>query len=412
MQFIKIILVFFISLIISCQPVPTKTVIAPNYRSFDDGIGQLANDLLNQLQRKKSLLSRDISLVVMNPFLDVDSGQVLQVSLDIEAKLIEETKHFEQFFVSRITPKKLVKAQYILNGTIQYEANKTTPGKKHYQISAAIIDLDTKIVVTKGTVNIVSPGLNYQPTPSYEDNPIYVKSKLLEHTIRTVKSSVGTQVHDDYYTFIATNALLVAAQTAYDNKDYPLAIRMFEEVTERPNGRMIEAYGGLYAVAFKLGDLAVAEKSFGQMVVLGIEKGKLPVKLLFQPKLTEFLEIPELRQQYTLWLRQISLYLKNHSDKCVQIIGHTSQYGTYEYNKQLSKQRADKIKELMSDTFPEIIHRSKTIGMGSDETIVGSKPDSAENAIDRRVEFKIIDCAGAQSFSFGPKTISSVTNHP
>jgi outer membrane protein OmpA-like peptidoglycan-associated protein len=48
----------------------------------------------------------------------------------------------------------------------------------------------------------------------------------------------------------------------------------------------------------------------------------------------------------------------------------------------------------MSDTFPEIIHRSKTIGMGPDETIVGSEPDSAENAIDRRVEFKIIDCVG------------------
>jgi outer membrane protein OmpA-like peptidoglycan-associated protein len=389
----KIFLVIFISLIVSCQSVPVETVrTQTHYLSYDDGMVKLANGLLNQLPPKKSPLNPDICLIVMNPFLDRDTGQVLQASLDIEAKLIQETKRFEPFLVNRITPKKLVNAQYILNGTIKYDASKTIPGQKHYQISAAIVDLESKTIVTKASVKIVSLGLNYQPTPSYEDNPIYVKSKLLEHTLRTVQSSVGTQVHNDYYTFIATHALLVAAQTAYDNKNYRLAIHMFQEVTERPNGRIIEAYGGVYATAFKLGDLTMAEKSFGQMIVLGIEKGQLPVKLLFESDLTDFLPIPELRQQYALWLRQISLYLKNDSDKCVNIIGHTSRYGAYEYNKRLSKRRADKIQELMSQTFPEIIHRSKTIGMGSDQTIVGTEPDSAENAIDRRVEFKIIDC--------------------
>jgi outer membrane protein OmpA-like peptidoglycan-associated protein len=399
MQFIKIIFLLLISFVVSCQPAPTKPVTKQNYLSFDDGIQQLANGLLTKLQQRKSFLSTGISSVVMNPFLDIDTGQVLQVSLDIERLFIEETKHFEQLFVSRITPEKLVEAQYILNGTIKYKADKTLPGEKHYQISAAIVDLKTKTIVTNGTVWIASSGLNYQPTPSYEDNPIYLKGKLLKHTLRTVENPIGSLVDDDYYIFIATNALLVAAQTAYDKKNYELADRMFKEVTERSNGNIIEAYGGLYAVAFKTGDLEKAEENFSQMVAIGVENGSLPVKFLFQPHLTEFLDIPEIRQQYALWLRQISLYFKNNPDKCVEIIGHTSLYGIYENNKRLSKRRADKIQEVMRQTFPGIVQRSTTIGMGPDKTIVGTKPDSADNAIDRRVEFKIVDCVFSDQLS-------------
>ncbi len=128
------------------------------------------------------------------------------------------------------------------------------------------------------------------------------------------------------------------------------------------------------------------------MIAIGIEESSLPIKFFFQSNLTEFLEIPELKQQYAIWVRQISLYFKHHQKKCVDIVGHSSKYGKYGYNKQLSKKRAKKIQLLMSQTFLDIAHQSKTIGKGSDEIIVGTIPDSNENAIDRRVEFKITDC--------------------
>ena len=379
------------SFLVSCQSVPPEIVTKQTYLEFDEGIGELSRGLLTKLQQRQGSLPTKKTLL-FNPFLEINSGQILQASLDIEEKFIEEVhQHFNHFEISRLTLSKLEMADYIVNGLIKYEGNLDS-NRKYYQISAAIVDLSTKTVVTNGTVWIESSGLNYKPTPSYEDNPIYIKGKLLQYVIKTVNSPVGTLIDDNDYTFIKTKAQLIEAQTAYDNNNYKQALNLFNAVLARPNGKVIETYGGLYATHFKLGHLEEAERNFGKMVVLGAKKGTLPVKFLFQSQMRDFVEIPALIQQYAIWVRQISLYFKRFPTQCVYIIGHTSKYGIYDLNKELSKKRAEKIQNLMGQTFAGIFQRSKTIGRGSDEMIVGTTPDSAENAIDRRVEFKIINC--------------------
>ncbi|EDN68887.1 conserved hypothetical protein [Beggiatoa sp. PS] len=385
---------------------PTETITKQAYLSYEEGIHQLSHGLLTKLQQKQGLLS-DTATLVFNPFLDVDSGQILQVSLDIEEKFFEETgKHFKNFNISRLTLSKLKTANYIVNGIIKYESKKSS-AKKHYQISASIVDLTTKTIVTNGTVWIVSSGLDYKPTASYEDNPMYIKGKLIEYLLKTVQSPVGTQVDFKHskdskedkadkdtkdFNFIEIKARLVEAQTAYDNGNYEQARLMFKEILNQPDGKIIEAYGGLYATNIKLGSLEEAEQNFGNMVAVAVETRSLPIKFLFQSQMRDLLEVPTLRQQYAIWLRQMGLYFKNHPNHCVNIIGHTSQYGIYDFNKELSKRRAERIQFIMAQTFSGIFEHSSTIGKGPDETIVGTVPDSAENAIDRRVEFQITDC--------------------
>jgi outer membrane protein OmpA-like peptidoglycan-associated protein len=385
-------------LLISCQPALQSNMLAnQRYLAFEPAIDQLSHGLMNKLQQRRGFFSGK-QRIVFNPFLDVDNGQVLQVSLQIEHLFFQQVRdQFKNFTISRLTPANLKEADYIVNGLIKYQANrfqtdKESAQKKYYRISASIIDLKTKTIVTQGIAWVVSSGLDYNPTPSYEDNPMYVKGKMLQYIENAVESPIGTQVDTDYYVFIETKALLVEAQTAYDNGNYGMARQLFEKILDRPGGEIIEVYGGLYTTYFKLGDLVAAEENFGKMVEVGVAEKNLPIKLLFQSNLTEFLEIPTLRQQYEIWLRQISLYLKSHSNKCVYITGHTSIYGVYDYNKRLSKYRAEKIQEIMSQTFAGINQRAETIGKGPDEVIVGTTPDSAENAIDRRVEFKIVDC--------------------
>lgn len=376
-----------IHFLVSCQFIQVQPA-TPTYLTLDTAILSLSRNLINQLQQPTQSAA-----LVINPFVAIESGQVVQASLDIEALFLDEIpKHFNQFQVSRLTPNSLKTAHYLLNGFIKSEGHLNEPGKKYYQVVASILDLTHHTIVARSKIGIVSPGLNYQPTPSYEDNPMYIKDKLLDSLIRIVKIPVGTQVNMDYYAAITMKALLVEAQTAYDKGQYELAYRLFKNIVQPPSGKVMEAYGGLYSSAFKLGKLKEAEENFAHMVVLGVKAGSLPVKLLFQPQLTEFLAEPSLKQQYTIWLKQISQYFKEHQQQCVNIIGHTSQYGIYEYNKRLSKRRAEKIQSLMQSIFVGIIHRSKTIGKGPDETIVGTTPDSAENAIDRRVEFRVVDC--------------------
>ncbi|NJO14585.1 MAG: OmpA family protein [Thioploca sp.] len=380
-----------IPFLISCQMIPVQPA-TPTYLTLDTAIRSLSYNLIKQLQQKQWPIITPAALVI-NPFVAVESGQVVQTSLDIEALFLNEIpKHFTQYQISRLTPESLKTAHYLINGFIKSEGNLNEPGKKYYQITASILDLTHYTIVASSKMGIVSQGLNYQPTPSYEDNPMYIKDELLDNLISMIESPVGTHVNMNAYATITTKALLVEAQAAYDKSQYELAYRLFKNIIQQPHGKVMEAYGGLYSSAFKLGKLNEAEENFAHMVVLGVKVGNLPVKLLFQPNLTEFLAEPSLRQQYTIWLKQISRYFKKHQQQCVNIIGHTSQYGIYEYNKRLSKRRAEKIQSLMQSTFAGIIHRSKTIGKGPDETIVGTIPDSAENAIDRRVEFRVVAC--------------------
>jgi outer membrane protein OmpA-like peptidoglycan-associated protein len=389
-----------ISFLVSCQQTVQPVMNAKQaYLPFAEGIHQLANGLMNNLQKQQGIMPRiqgALQTVVFNPFVELDSGQVLQVSLEIEALFGEEVRqNFKNFQLVRLHTQSLQQADYIINGVIQYVANFSQhKTRKYYQVSAAIVDLKTKSIVTNGKVWIVTEGevLDYRPTPSYQDNPMYIKGPLLQGLIDTVANSVGAKVDIDYYALMETKALLVEAQTAYDNGYYERARQLFKNLIQREDGKIIEAYGGLYMTDFKLDQLEEAEENFGKMVAVGIAMGKLPIKFLFQSHLTDFVDVPSLQQQYTIWLRQISLYFGKHTDKCVNIVGHTSKYGSYEHNKRLSKRRADKIQEFMSGFVADIIQRSRTDGKGSDETIVGTIPDSTENAIDRRVEFDIVDC--------------------
>lgn len=357
--------------------------------TFERGIRQLVNILMSQ-----PLMTKKTSTFVLNPFIDVDSGQVMQVSLDIEEVFFQEFRqHYPASKITRITQQNLKEADYLINGIIKYEVPTPTQVRKLYHIVASITDLRTHTVVSTGNVWIDDKELNYTPTPSYADNPMYsIQERMLKNFVEIVESSVGAKIGNNFYNFMEIKSLLVQAQTAYNGRQYEQARQLFQMVTQLPGGEVIEAYGGSYAANFRLGYLKEAETDFGKMIAIGVANNSIPIKLMFESNSTDFLNVAELKVQYAIWIKQIALYLQNHASKCVQIIGHTSRAGLYDYNLLLSKQRAKAIQDKLVALFPGIVERCHTVGKGSDETIVGTVPDNAQNAVDRRVEFKIADC--------------------
>jgi len=386
----------------ACQlPAPFPNNLAREALEFNVAIHQLSSNLLRKIQTRQTLLAPLMgkqNLLLFNPFVDTGSGQVVQVSLAIEERFLAEAhQNFKQFKLERFNWNNFAAADYVINGVLKYQPDPINLNRKYYQVIASVVDLKTKKVVVQEQVRIISDGLNYQPTPSYGDNPMFVKDRHLQEFIQMVEQPEGSQIDENFYKFIQTKSLIVEAQTAYDQGDYQTALRLFEEVVQRPDGKIIEGYGGLYTTNYRLGRWQQAEENFAQMVAVGIENGTLPIKLLFEPNLVEFLSNQELRKQYSIWLRQISYYFQKTPSVCVDIVGHTSKYGLHSYNQILSERRALKIQAWMREFFPEIIERSRVTGKGDIETIVGTTPDSAENAIDRRVEFKIIDCSEVKS---------------
>jgi outer membrane protein OmpA-like peptidoglycan-associated protein len=80
------------------------------------------------------------------------------------------------------------------------------------------------------------------------------------------------------------------------------------------------------------------------------------------------------------------------SKACLEITGHTSPTGPEPLNERLSLLRAEYVKAQLEAAAPALAKRTIAAGVGSRQTLVGNARDDASDAIDRRVEFKVIDC--------------------
>ena len=158
-----------------------------------------------------------------------------------------------------------------------------------------------------------------------------------------------------------------------------------------PTGEQIRVMNGIYLASVKLGRTAEAEQAFGRVVALGIAYNELGVKFLFNPGSTDFWSDSRVSGPYGMWLRQIAKE-GTAAKVCMNVVGHTSKTGSEQTNDTLSLARANFIRQKLSAESAVLGSRTKTVGMGFRQNIVGSGTDNAVDALDRRVEFKIIPC--------------------
>jgi len=76
----------------------------------------------------------------------------------------------------------------------------------------------------------------------------------------------------------------------------------------------------------------------------------------------------------------------------VVVTGHTSRTGSESVNERLSLQRAVSVKTRLVGEAPPLSKKLRESGMGFRENIVGTGADDASDALDRRVEFKVVGC--------------------
>ena len=92
-----------------------------------------------------------------------------------------------------------------------------------------------------------------------------------------------------------------------------------------------------------------------------------------------------------MWLRQVGTVAAT-STICMDLVGHTSMTGSAAFNDRLSQQRAGVIKDRLEAGTPALRGHLAAHGKGSAEPLVGTGTDDARDALDRRVEFRIVDC--------------------
>jgi OmpA family len=361
-----------------------------NEVSFDQAVAEATDALVAQTQKLPAFLAKVESKVnkrgvVIDPMLDTSSGQQTALTQLLEKRVAERlaSKH-EQFELLPFRAAGIAKAQVLLTGT-------TTRQRNAFRLNLALTDLKTGQQLAQASAVATDNGLDTSPTPYYRDSPVLVKDKIVEGYLRTAATPAGGKADPAYFERIATAAMIDEATTLYNTERYQDSLTQYKQAMATPAGEQLRVLNGVYLTNVKLGRMGEAEQAFGKVVALGIAYNELGVKFLFNPGGTEFWSDPRVSGAYGMWLRQIARE-STAARVCMTIVGHTSKTGSEQVNDALSLKRADYIRQRLSGEAAELGGRTKTAGMGFRQNIVGSGTDNVVDALDRRVEFKIVPC--------------------
>ena len=362
---------------------------------FEEAVAQATDGLVAQTQKLPAFLAKVEAKiakrgVVLDPMLDASSGQQTQATQLLERRVTERMgSKFDSIEILPFQSANLGNAQYLLTGTMtRVQAGKS---KGPLQINLALTELKSGNVVAQASALARDEGLNHTPLPYYQDSPVLVKDQVIDGYVKTSATPPGQRADAYYIERVAVATVISDATALYNAEKYQEALAQYRAAGGAPGGEQLRVLNGIYLANTKLGRTAEAELAFGKVVAYGIGYNQLGVKFLFNPGSTVFWSDPRVSGPYAMWLRQIAKE-GTAAKACMNIVGHTSRTGSEQTNDALSVQRAAYIRQRLSAEAAPLGARATTSGMGFRENIVGSGTDNAVDALDRRVEFKIVPC--------------------
>ncbi len=359
---------------------------------FDEAAAAATDSLVAQTQKLPGFLSKLSGKrgLVLDPMLDAASGQQTAATRLLEQRVTERMSNkYDSFEILPFRAANLSKTPYLLTGTMTRVA--VDKPKSPLRLDLALTDLKTGNVVAQASSLAKDEGLDTTPTPYFRDSPILVKDKVIDGYIATSSGKPGTPADPVYIERIGAAAIINDATNLYNAEKYSEALGQYRSALATPAGEQVRVFNGIYLANVKLGNMAEAEKAFGRVVAMSIAANQLGVKFLFNPGGTEFWSDNKVSGAYGMWLRQIARE-STSAKVCMTVVGHTSHTGSAAVNDALSLKRATFIRQKLAAEAAELAGKTKADGKGFRENIVGSATDDAVDALDRRVEFKIVPC--------------------
>ena len=369
-----------------CATAPPAATVSTEKLPFADAIRVAVDGVLRQVAPPSGLLARrERRTVVLDPALDAGTGQqthaTLQLDKAVSAALAQSSAALD---VRPFDAASLAKADYLLTGTLQRS-------QSAFSINLALVDVKAGTVAAQSSAAARPEGVDMQPLAYYRDSPIRVKDKVIDGYVRTAITAPGQKADATYLQRIAAATVINDATMLYNAARYREALGEYRSALSTPAGDQIRVLNGIYLSNVKLGQMVEAEEAFGRLVSYGIAYNNLGVKFLFNPGSTDFWSDPKVTGAYAMWLRQIARQ-GSSAKVCMDVVGHSSSTGTEAVNDALSLRRAATIKRRLGGESPEMLNRLRTQGMGAKQNIVGTGTDDVVDALDRRVEFAIVDC--------------------
>jgi outer membrane protein OmpA-like peptidoglycan-associated protein len=252
--------------------------------------------------------------------------------------------------------------------------------------------MKTGKIISKGLARSLPDGFDPTPLPLFRDFPVWTKDAAVEGYVKTCQGTkAGDPINPLYLDRIIAASLVAEAIDAYDAGRYQDSLELYQNARAMPAGNQFRVLNGIYLANWKLGHQQQAEAAFSKIVDFGLEQKRLAVKFLFRPGSTAFVQDTKLSGSYPLWLKTIARQTSGASS-CLEVTGHTSPTGPEPLNERLSLLRAEYVKTKLAGASPVLAKRMIANGVGSRQTMVGTGRDDASDALDRRVEFKVIGC--------------------
>ena len=363
---------------------------------FDEAVLKAANDLFGRAQLSAAGADGSAKhILVIDPLIDGVSGAQSVATRSMEARLVELVKSkYPRFEVEPFSTSTVAKSPIVLVGTFTSvnKEGKTEGVREAYRVCLALADLKSGKIISKGVARAKPEGVNTTPTQYFKDSPTWAPDQATEGYIKTCQGTkAGDPINPAYVDRILTAALVSEAIDAYNNRQYREALDLYQSALHSPGGEQLRVYNGLYLSNWKLGHRDEATQAFGKVVDYGLVNKRLAVKFLFKPGSTDFWADRRVTGPYPIWLEQIAERTSQHQG-CLEIVGHTSRTGPEPINERLSLLRAERIKQKLDRDAPALKTRTIANGVGSKENLIGTGTDDARDALDRRVEFKVVGC--------------------
>ena len=371
---------------------PVAAAPPPPTLPFDEAVQSAANNLLGKAQ-----LPPDSTFdLIIDPLIDGVSGAQTQATRAMGTRIVKIIKDsYPRYVVQPFNVANVQRAPLLLVGTFTgVNAERKTEGRREaYRICLALADLKTGKLVSKGLAFATPDGVDPSPLPLFRDAPAWVEDASTLGYIRTCQGTrAGDVIHPGYVDRVMTSAMLAEAADSYAAGKFPQALKLYETARAAPGGEQLRTYTGLYLSNWRLGKREAAAQAFGKIVDQGLTTKRLGVKFLFRPGTAALWSDPKAGPApYAVWLREIAGHASARKS-CMEVLGHTSASGPEPINERLSLLRAETVRSQVTAQAPHLGQRLIAQGMGSRQTMIGTGRDDLSDALDRRVEFKVIGC--------------------
>ncbi|MBI5259508.1 MAG: OmpA family protein [Burkholderiales bacterium] len=376
-------------------PPPAAPAPPPPVLPYEEAVLSAANNLLGKAQLAAEP-PHPRHTIVVDPLIDGVTGMQSKATQAMGSRIVQLIRErYPQYEVQPFTAANVQKSPVVLIGTFTgVNKDRKTEGKREaFRICLALADLKTGKLVSKGLAFAQMEGVDVTPLTYFRDAPAWTEDPATLGYIRTCQGTkAGDPIHPQYINRIVAATLISEAIDAYGSGRYKEARDLYETVVRSPEGQQARVYSGLYLANWRLGHKEQAIKAFGQLVEQGLEQKRLGVKFLFRSGSAVLsTETGPSATPYQLWLMELASQASKRQS-CMEVTGHASPTGPEPINERLSQLRADHIKRQIERASPALSKRLIANGLGSRETLVGNGRDDASDALDRRVEFKVIGC--------------------